>query len=84
MKPAGWPRYMIAKRLGSGDVAYYWNARNRDIANGFTLHREALGIDYAIAKERADQLNSHLDAWRQGQDAERTLDTSRRFGSVDW
>lgn len=84
MKPAGWPRYMIAKQLGNGHVAYYWNARNRDIANGFTLHREPLGIDYAIAKARADQLNRHLDAWRQGKDAERTLDTSPHFGTVDW
>ena len=84
MKPAGWPRYMLAKRLSSGHVAYYWNARNRDIACGFTLHREALGIDYALAKVRADQLNSHLDAWRQGKDAERSLEASPHFGTVDW
>jgi hypothetical protein len=43
---------MLAKRLGSGHVAYYWNARNADIAGGFTLHREALGIDYGTAKAR--------------------------------
>ena len=37
VKPLGWPRYMIAKRLKSGQVAYYWSPRNADIAKGFTL-----------------------------------------------
>ena len=80
MKPAGWPRYMIAKPLKTGQAAYYWNARNSDIASGFSLHREALGVDYATAKSRADQLNAHLDAWRDGRGTERSLETSIRFG----
>ena len=75
---------MIAKRLGSGQVAYYWNARKRDIDSGFTLHREALGVEYGTAKSRADQLNAHLDAWREGKGAERSLDASGRFGTIDW
>ena len=84
MKPLGWPRYMIAKRLQSGQVAYYWNARNSDIGKGFTLHREALGVDYGTAVSRAGQLNAHLDAWRQGCKADPSPEASRRFGTVDW
>ena len=75
---------MIAKQLRSGNVAYYWNARKGDIEKGFTLHREALGIDYGTAIERAGQLNGHLDAWRDGRKADRSPEASRRFGSVDW
>jgi hypothetical protein len=36
---------MIAKPLATGAAGYYWNARARDIAAGFKLHREALGTD---------------------------------------
>ena len=77
VKPVGWPRYMIAKRLRSGQAAYYWNAKKSDIESGFSLHREASGVDYASAKLRADQLNAHLDAWRVGKGADRSLETSR-------
>ena len=75
---------MIAKRLQSGQVAYYWSPRNADIAKGCTLHREALGTDYGTALARAEHLNAHLDAWRAGQGADRSLDLSPRFGTVDW
>ena len=84
MKPAGWPRYMIAKRLKDGQAAYYWNARKCDIAMGFSLHREALGVDYGAAIARAHQLNAHLDAWRDGRKADHSPDVARRFGTVDW
>jgi len=75
---------MIAKRLKSGQVGYYWNARKRDFANGFKLHREALGSDYGTAIARARHLAAFLDAWRAGQGAERGLDLSPKFGTVDW
>jgi hypothetical protein len=75
---------MIAKRLNIGVAAYYWNARTIDITRGFSLHREALGIDYARAKARADQLNAFLDAWRASRGAERSLEASTSFGTVDW
>jgi len=75
---------MIAKRLASGLVAYYWNARGGDIAAGFSLHREPLGTDYAVAIKRAEQLNIHLDAWRTGRGDEKSLDLGPRFGTVDW
>lgn len=75
---------MIAKRLSSGIVAYYWNARNHDIAAGFKLHREPLGADYAQAIKRAEQLNGYLDSWRQGRGAEKSLDIGPRYGTIDW
>jgi hypothetical protein len=84
MKPVGWPRYMIVKRLKLAEAAYYWNARKSDIEAGFTLHREALGTDYGQARLRAEQLNAHLDAWRAGRTAERSLDIGPRYGTVDW
>jgi hypothetical protein len=75
---------MIAKGLRNGQVAYYWNARKGDITKGFSLHREALGVDYGTAIARAGQLNAHLDAWRDGRKTDRSPEASRRFGSVDW
>lgn len=83
-KPAGWPRYMIAKRRSSGIVAYYWNARGHDILAGFKLHRAQLGTDYTEAIKRAKPLNGYLDAWRQGRGAEKSLDIGPRHGTVDW
>lgn len=84
MKPADWPRYMIVKKLKSGQAAYYWNARPSYIRQGFTLHREPLGTDYGAARSRAENLNSHLDAWRAGRGADRSLDSGPRYGTVDW
>ena len=51
---------------------------------GFSLHREALGSDYGSAILRARHLNDHLDAWREGRDSTKSLDTGPRYGSVDW
>ncbi len=75
---------MVAKRLKGGGAAYYWNARKKDIENGFTLHREALGTDYGAAIARAEFLNAHLDAWRLGRAAEKSLTASPHYGTVDW
>lgn len=84
MKPADWPRYMVAKRLASGEVAYYWNARKKDIDGGFKLGREALGQNYGTAIERAKMLNTHLDAWRQAPAQRQLSPDYLRVGSVDW
>src|SRR5680860_723155 len=53
-KPPGWPRYMIAKALKGGIVAYYWNPHRRDVEAGFPLERQALGTDYGQARIRCD------------------------------
>ena len=65
-KPLGWPRYMVTRRLKSGATAYYWVIPSWAKRNGCTLKIEALGIDYADAKKRCDELlNPQLDAWRK-------------------
>ena len=83
MKPAGWPRYMLAKRLKLGTVAYYWNPPMRDIAAGFALDREALGQDYGKAIERADLLNDHLDSWRRAGSC-KIEEAQPGYGSLGW
>ncbi len=75
---------MIAKKLKSGAIGYYWNARKSDIDAGFPLHREPLGSDYGQAIKRAHELNAHLDAWRGGREAGLSLDLGPRYGTVDW
>jgi hypothetical protein len=84
MKPANWPRYMLAKRLRDNRIAYYWSPHKRDLKLGCTLRREALGFDYATAIDRAELLNKHFDSWRQGRDAPKDLDLRADFGSLRW
>jgi hypothetical protein len=84
MKPAGWPKYMIPKRLRSGATAYYWNPPARDLANGFPLPREPLGRDYGAAVQRANLLNGHLCAWRSGKGGVPNEHTRRGYGTVAW
>jgi hypothetical protein len=84
MKPADWPKYMIAKRLPRGQTAYYWNPPNRDLKAGFVLHREALGSDYGTATSRANDLNRHLLDWRAGRGGHKELDLQPGFRSLAW
>ena len=84
VKPAGWPRYMVAKALSNGDTGYYWNPPKAYRDAGFILPREALGTDYGAAINRAALLNKHLDAWRKGRDADRSIDIGPRVGTIDW
>ena len=75
---------MIEKQLRGGDVAYYWNPTKRDLGAGFTLRGEALGKSYGPAVERANELNRHLDEWRQGCAAVKDLDLRPGVGTLDW
>ena len=84
MKPANWPRYMLAKRLTGGSTGYYWSPHKRDLLAGCTLRREKLGFDFGPAIAKADLLNKHLDAWRQGRDAPKDLDLQPDYGSLRW
>src|SRR4051812_7121054 len=65
-KPLGWPRYMVARRLKSGLIAFYWTVPSWAKRKGCLLKVEALGTDYASAKTRCDELlNRQFDAWRK-------------------
>jgi len=92
-KPIDWPRYMIAKPLADGTVAYYWNPHKRDVLAGFPLERQALGTDYGLARIRCEGdprddnergLNGFLDAWRAGRRDGKKLDLMPTYGTVDW
>ena len=80
------PRSSTTERSGSdsGDIAYYWEPQCRDIARGCPVHAEALGPDYAVAVERANLLNKHLDAWRSGLGGAKIDLAQRGYGTVAW
>jgi hypothetical protein len=83
------PRYVIAKRLASGKVAFYFNVPTRYRALGCSIPNEPLGIDYAAAcgltgdGGRAVALNALFDEWLKAKDGE-PLPTVARHGTVDW
>src|SRR5829696_2329203 len=83
-KPHGWPKLMVAKRLRSGAVGYYWAPPTWALEAGCPCAREALGTDYGEAKRRCDEdLNPQFDAWRLQSDM--PLPTGRiRVGTFDW
>jgi hypothetical protein len=83
-RPLGWPRYMVERRISDGSITYYWRVRAKDRAAGFPIDSEVLGSDYATAVDRANMLNAHYDAWRQGRHAAKDMDLSPRFGSITW
>jgi len=51
---------------------------------GFKLCAESLGTNFSAAKARAEELNRHLDDWRTGRGAEKSLDAQPGFGTLDW
>lgn len=79
-----WPDYMTEKRLGNGQVAYYWSPQTRDRRAGCTIKPEALGTDYSAACERAKFLNVHLDAWRSRGSQTVTVAQLAAHGTLDW
>ena len=78
------PRHTIAKRLASGAIAYYWRPLNADVTAGFTLKPEALGTVPSDAFARAQMLNEHLDAWRDGRASPKDLDRQPGYGTLAW
>lgn len=75
---------MREKILSGGRSGYFWAPHERDVKRGFTIISEALGDDYAAARERAADLNRHLDDWRAGRGAEKSLDHHPGVGTVEW
>ncbi len=75
---------MVAKPLKSGVVAYYWDAPTWAKRNSCPVAGEALGTDYAVAKQRCDQvLNPQFDAWRT-HGVEIAVTRGPLPGSFDW
>ena len=84
MKPAGWPRYMRAKRLASNMIAYFWEPPTIYRRKGFLGHSEPLGTDFGHAVERCKLLNANLDAWRTGKNEPPHRESQRGYGTVAW
>ncbi len=91
-KPTDWPKYMIAKRIAGGRVAYYWNkptwARGKVIEEEGEQRRcglasAPLGSDYGDACKLARAYNAQLDAWRTGKDPSELLPIAS-IGTIDW
>lgn len=81
-KPVGWPKLMRAKRLKDGATAYFWEMPTWAKRAGCPAAAQALGTDYAVAKQRCDSiLNPQYDAWRCG---EGETESSASQGTFDW
>ena len=75
---------MVPKRLKTGVVGYYWNVPTWAKRNGCPVAGEALGTDYAVAKQRCDKLlNPQFDAWRTQGEVDSIQDRPLP-GSFDW
>ncbi len=76
---------MVAKRLKSGSIAYYWDMPSWAKKKGCTLPTQALGNDYGPAKQRCDEiLNPQFDAWLAGSSAEAVKADKPLVGTFDW
>ena len=85
------PRYVIAKPLASGRVAFYFNVPKKYRDLGCTVPNSPLGTDYAVAcgddggGGRAAALNAQFDEWdaiRRGLPI--TGERAPVFGTIRW
>jgi len=85
------PRNVIAKRLASGKLGFYFNVQNIYRKLGCPVQNEPLGTDYSTAcgtdgnGGRAAALNARLDEWHA---ARRGLpvvgERTPVYGSIRW
>jgi hypothetical protein len=87
------PRFVIAKTLKNGSIAFYWTLPSYFRKLGCTLHKEhetALGTDYETAcgeQGKAGVLNGLFDEWdrrRLGGAESPIAERLAPFGTVDW
>ena len=85
------PRYVIAKRLASGRIAFYFNVPKKYRDLGCALPRTPLGTDYALAcgddgnGGRAAALNSAFGEWealRRGLSV--SAERAPIYGTIRW
>jgi hypothetical protein len=75
---------MTERKLADGTVSYYWHPNRRDVAAGFTITCEALGVSYGAAIDRGGFLNNMLDDWRASRGESTPQEEPTRFGSLAW
>ena len=85
------PRYVIAKPLKTGRVAFYFNVPTLYRRVGCPVPNEPLGTDYTTAcgddgnGGRAYALNALFDEWDTARRTGQPVPSpAMRFGSVDW
>jgi hypothetical protein len=83
------PRYVIAKRLASGAIGFYFTVPTRYRQMGCTIPNEPLGSDYSVAcgsdgnGGRAAALNGLFDEWLKIKSGE-PVQSVARYGTIDW
>jgi hypothetical protein len=78
------PRYVRRKPLRSGGWGYFFDLPTWARRAGCTISREALGVDYAKAVERAETvLLPAFDSWRTGGKSD-AVSTTAALGTLDW
>jgi hypothetical protein len=87
------PRFVVAKSLKNGKMAYYWTLPSYYRQLGCTLHRDAdtaLGSDYEAAcgpdseGGKAATLNGLFDEWDAQRRGVKIEDRGAAPGTVDW
>jgi hypothetical protein len=79
------PRHVIAKKLGDGRTAFYYNIPTKYRALKCPLGNEPLGSDFAVMKQRADSLNGLFNEWdQQRKGLPVTTASTPKYGTVDW
>ncbi|WP_271575134.1 hypothetical protein [Bradyrhizobium sp. CCBAU 11361] len=78
------PRYVERKPTGAG-WAHFFHVPTWAKRTGCPLHSEALGLDYAAAVKRAEEiLLPAFDAWRTGDTSTATTPAIAAVGTLDW
>lgn len=79
------PRHVIAKRLKTGETAFYYNVPTRYREMKCPIPNEPLGKDFAHACKKAASLNGLFDEWdEQRKGLPISTPSAPKHGSVDW
>ncbi len=74
---------MVTRQLRAG-LTYYWAAPARDVKAGYDISSRNLGLDYAIAYTRANDLNERLARWRRGELEPEVVVDETIPGTIGW
>jgi hypothetical protein len=78
------PRYVERKPIAAG-WAHYWHTPKWAKDAGCPIGNEALGLDYAAAVKRAEEiLLPAFDSWRSGETKTATAPAVAAVGTPDW
>lgn len=74
---------MVTRELKAG-LTYYWAAPARDVKAGYDVSSRNLGLDYAVAYARANDLNDRLARWRRGELEPEVVVDDTIPGTIAW